>query len=76
MKNYVFIIASMDNFENVENMILAYLEGETKFVSAYPFGVPAEASALNPDIAIYIGRGLAFSNGWCMDGTLSILLGE
>lgn len=76
MKNYVFLIASIDNYEAVEDMIRAYLEGEMKFVSAYPFGVPAEASALIPDIAIYIGRGLAFSNGWCMDGTLSILLGE
>ena len=45
-------------------------------MSVFTFDVPAVGtnSLTVQDIATYIGRGLAFSNDWGMDGTLSCLL--
>jgi hypothetical protein len=45
-------------------------------MSVFTFDVPAVGtnSLTVHDIATYIGRGLAFSSDWCMDGTLSTLL--
>ena len=80
MRKFIFLIGTTDDFENVEDMKSCYFSDDVDFsqynASVYTFNVPdvINYSLTVHDIATYIGRGLAFSNDWCMDGTLSTLL--
>ena len=78
MRKFTFIIGSTDDFETLEDLRNTYFNGGVteRNMSVFTFDVPEVGtnSLTVRDIATYIGRGLAFSNDWCMDGTLSCLL--
>ena len=78
MRKFIYIIGSMDDFESLEDLQNTYFNGGVteRNMSVFTFDVPdvGTNSLTVRDIATYIGRGLAFSNDWCMDGTLSCLL--
>ena len=78
MRKFIFLIGSTDDFETLEDLQNTHLNGSVtqRNMSVYTFDVPdvGTDSLTVRDIATYIGRGLAFSNDWCMDGTLSCLL--
>jgi hypothetical protein len=78
MRHFVYIIGTCDDFESVEDLQNTYFNGEVtdRNMSVFTFDVPTVGtnSLTVHDIATYIGRGLAFSNDWGMDGTLSCLL--
>jgi hypothetical protein len=74
MKTYTFIIGSMDDFEGIEDLI-DYVDQEGRDgslnYSCHEFEVHAEC---DEETVTLIGRGIAFSNDWCMDHTLSFLV--
>ena len=78
MRKFIFLIGSTDDFESLEDLQNTYFNGGVteRNMSVFTFDVPdvGTNSLTVRDIATYIGRGLAFSNDWCMDGTLSTLL--
>lgn len=78
MRKFIYLIGSMDDFESLEDLQNTYFNGGVteRNMSVFTFDVPdvGTNSLTVRDIATYIGRGLAFSNDWCMDGTLSCLL--
>ena len=78
MRKFIFLIGSTDDFETLEDLRNTYFNGSVtqRNMSVFTFDVPdvGTSSLTVRDIATYIGRGLAFSNDWCMDGTLSCLL--
>ena len=78
MRKFIFLIGSTDDFETLEDLRNTYFNGGVteRNMSVFTFDVPdvGTSSLTVRDIATYIGRGLAFSNDWCMDGTLSCLL--
>ena len=76
MRKFIFLIGSTDDFESIEALKTAYFElGEhirdEGNASFFEFDVPEN---LERGYAILVGRGLAFTNSWCMDDTLSTLL--
>ena len=78
MRKFIFLIGSTDDFESLEDLTNTYFNGGVtdRNMSVFTFDVPevGTSSLTVRDIATYIGRGLAFSSDWCMDGTLSTLL--
>ena len=78
MRKFIFLIGSTDDFETLEDLRNTYFNGSVtqRNMSVFTFDVPdvGTDSLTVRDIATYIGRGLAFSSDWCMDGTLSTLL--
>jgi hypothetical protein len=78
MRTFIFLIGTTDDFESLEDLKNTYFNGGVtdRNMSVFTFDVPTVGtnSLTVHDIATYIGRGLAFSNDWCMDGTLSCLL--
>jgi hypothetical protein len=78
MRKFIFLIGTTDDFESLEDLTNTYFNGGVteRNMSVFTFDVPEVGtnSLTVRDIATYIGRGLAFSNDWCMDGTLSTLL--
>ena len=78
MRKFTFLIGTTDDFESIEDLKNTYFNGGVtdRNMSVFTFDVPdvGTNSLTVHDIATYIGRGLAFSNDWCMDGTLSCLL--
>ncbi len=78
MRKFISLIGSMDDFESLEDLQNTYFNGGVteRNMSVFTFDVPEVGtnSLTVRDIATYIGRGLAFSNDWCMDGTFSCLL--
>ena len=76
MRKFIFLIGSTDDFVSLEELTNVYFDlGErirnSGNASFFEFEVPAH---LDRGFALLIGRGLAFTNGWCMDDTLSTLL--
>ena len=76
LARFVFVIGSTDDFDSVNDLHIAAearaLGGDVDLnFSRHAFSVP---SALDEDTIILIGRGLAFSNGWCEDDTISFLM--
>ena len=74
--HFVFVIGSTDDFESVNDLHIAAearaLGGTVDLnFSCHPFSVP---SGLDEDTINLIGRGLAFSNGWCEDDTISFVM--
>jgi len=80
MRKFTYIIGSMDDFESYDALEAAYRNGTIGDYNAsvFTFDVPdvGTDSLTVRDIATYIGRGLAFSSDWCMDGTFGDLLEE
>lgn len=80
MRKFIYLIGTTDDFESLEDLKACYFSGDHNFsdynASVFTFEVPdvGTGSLTVHDIATYIGRGLAFSNDWCMDGTLSCIL--
>jgi hypothetical protein len=78
MRKFIFLIGTTDDFESLEDLQNTYFNGGVteRNMSVFTFDVPdvGTNSLTVRDIATYIGRGLAFSNDWGMDGTLSTLL--
>jgi len=75
MKTYTFLIGTMDDFESMDEL-LAHFENSSYLssicnCSAYEFEAPAEC---DEDTVTMIGRGIAFSNDWCMDDTFSCVI--
>lgn len=74
MKTYTFIIGSMDDFEGLEDLI-DYVDQEgcrgSLNYSCHEFEAPA---GCDEETVTLIGRGIAFSNDWSMDHTLSFLV--
>ena len=74
MKTYTFIIGSTDDFDFIESLG-DYVEqegfdGDLNY-SIFEFDCPAECSE---EIVTMMGRGYAFSNGWCLDDTFSCVI--
>ena len=79
MRKFIFLIGSTDDFESLEDLKNTYFNAALggRNASVFTFVVPnvgTGSSLTVHDLATYIGRGLAFSNDWCMDGTLSCIL--
>ena len=75
MKTYTFIIGTMDDFDFIESLV-DYVEqegyrGDLNY-SVFEFDCPADCSE---ETVTMIGRGIAFSNDWCMDDTFSCVIG-
>ena len=74
MKTYTFIIGSMDDFEGIEDLI-DYVEQEKREgnlnYSCHEFEAPESCDEATVTL---IGRGIAFSEDWTMDGTYSFLV--
>ena len=73
MKSYVYLIGSTDDFVTLEELTNAYFNNHLEDLNAYFFEFDLPMNCSN-EIAVRVGRGLAFENGWCMDDTLSTLL--
>ena len=75
MRKFIYIIGSMDDFESLETLTFAYFNEPDQLAelnaSVFEFDLPMNCSN---EIAVLVGRGMAFSNDWCMDGTFSTLL--
>ena len=85
-KTYTFIIGSSDDFESIEDL-MEYMELreangwegtlsdnellEQHNLSWHEFEAPSECDG---HTVTMIGRGIAFSNDWCMDGTYSFMI--
>ena len=79
MRNFVYIIGSMDDFESYEELETAYFENKLGERNASVFHIQLRESAGTDtlslrDLATLVGRGMAFSNDWGMDGTFGDLL--
>ena len=76
MKTYTFIIGSADDFDDIDDLIDYFEPGGGKDnrqignASAHEFEAPEEC---DEEVVTMIGRGIAFSNDWCMDNTFSFL---
>ena len=75
MKTYTFLIGTTDDFESMDEM-LEHFEGSDYPDSicncaAYEFDAPSDCEK---ETVTMIGRGIAFSNDWCMDGTYSCMI--
>jgi hypothetical protein len=76
MRKFIFLIGSTDDFESLEALTNAYFELGDRIrnegnASYYEFSLPENHDR---GIALLVGRGIAFTNDWCMDGTFSTLL--
>lgn len=77
MRTYTFIIGSMDDFEGIEDL-MDYVEqqgpdwqrGRLNY-TCHEFEAP---ESCDEETVTLIGRGIAFSNDWSMDGTYSFLV--
>ena len=75
MKTYTFLIGTTDDFESIDELI-EHFEGSNYpdsicNCSAYEFEAP---ESCDQETTTLIGRGIAFSNDWCMDGTYSCVV--
>ena len=80
MRKFIFLIGTEDDFESIEDLKNTYFNGGPyrRNMSVYPVWLSEACKVQGYDtlqeIATMIGRGEAFSNSWCEDGTLSTLL--
>ncbi len=74
MKTYTFIIGSADDFETIEDL-MDYVEQERRGgdlnYSVHEFEAP---ESCDEETVTMVGRGIAFSNDWCIDHTFSFLM--
>ena len=74
MKTYTFLIGTADDFESLDELIQHFETGGGTHIcncSAYVFEAPESCSQ---NTVTMIGRGIAFSNDWCMDDTYSCVV--
>ena len=75
MTTYTFLIGTMDDFESLDEMVDHFAGSSYPSsicnCSAFEFEAPA---ACDKETVTMIGRGIAFSNDWCMDDTFSCLV--
>ncbi len=79
MRTFIYIIGSMDDFSSYEELETAFNEGRlgNYNASVYKFQLRADCGTDTltvRDMATLVGRGLAFSNDWGMDGTFGDLI--
>ncbi len=79
MRHFIFLIGSTDDFESLEDLKNTYFENKLgdRNASVYHIKLPDIAGTdILPivHLATLIGRGMAFGDDWCMDGTFSDLL--
>jgi hypothetical protein len=72
MNTFTFIIGSMDDFESLDELIDHFEDSNFPSsicnCSSFEFEAPEDC---DQDTVVMIGRGMAFSNDWCMDHTVS-----
>jgi hypothetical protein len=78
MRTFVYLIGSMDDLNDVSELVAAYESGNlgNYNATAHRFQLRADCgtdSLTVRDIATLVGRGLAFES-WTMDDTLSTLI--
>ena len=75
MKTYTFLIGTTDDFESIDELIEHFEESNYPSsicnCASYEFEAPADC---DEGTVTMIGRGIAFSNDWCMDDTYSFLV--
>ena len=73
MRKFIYLIGSTDDFECLEDLKETYFNNGLEHLNAdfYEFELPMNCGN---EIAVRVGRGLAFENDWCMDDTFSDLL--
>ena len=75
MKTYTFLIGTTDDFESMDELIQHF--GDSNYPSSicncasYEFEAP---ESCDQETTTLIGRGIAFSNDWCMDDTYSCVV--
>jgi len=73
MRTYTFIIGSADDFEGIEDL-RDYVDQRGRSgdlnCSLHEFEAP---EGCDEETVTMIGRGIAFSNDWCMDHTFSFI---
>lgn len=80
MRNFIYLIASSDDFGDTEDLQNAYLDGVLGDYNASIIPVVLDEACkvkgydTIEEIATMIARGEAMSDGWCLDDTVSILL--
>jgi hypothetical protein len=80
MRNFIFLIGSTDDFESLEDLKTSFFDCTLGDYNASIILLSLDAACKVKgynsleEIATMIGRGEAMSNGWCLDGTLSLLL--
>ncbi len=74
-KTYTFLIGTTDDFESMDELLDHFenssYSGSICNCSAFEFEAPV---GLDQDTVTMIGRGIAFSNDWCMDDTFSCVV--
>ena len=73
MRKFTLLIGSTDDFESLEDLKETYFNNGLEHLNASVFEFELPANCSN-EIAVRVGRGLAFENDWCMDDTFSTLL--
>ena len=75
MKTYTFLIGTTDDFESIDELIEHFENSSYPSsicnCSAFEFEAP---ESCDQETVTLIGRGIAFSNDWCMDDTYSCLV--
>ena len=80
MRNFIYLIGTMDDFGDNEDLKNAYLDGVLGDYNASIIPVVLDEACKVKgydsleEIATVIARGEAMSDGWCLDDTVSILL--
>ena len=84
MRNFIYLIGTMDDFESIEDLKEEYLkdpsgsEPDRRNMSIYPVSLDESFRVKGytdlEDLATIIARGEAMTNDWCLDGTVSVLL--
>ena len=80
MKTYTFLIGAADDFESMDALLThvgqvsigeAPVSWPPHNYSAFEFEAP---ESCDQETVTMIGRGIAFSNDWCMDDTFSCVV--
>lgn len=84
MKNFIYLIGTMDDFESIEDLKQEYFndpsgsKADRRNMSIYPVSLDESFRVQGytdlEDLATIIARGEAMTDDWCLDGTFSVLL--
>ena len=78
IQDYIYIIGSTDDFNDIDALLEAYNDGTLREYNAsvYRYDAPVGDVGMMSglEIAELIGYGMAFEDGWCMDDTVSYLM--
>ena len=77
MNTYTYIIGTMEDFDSLDALI-NWFEADKKHegsvwrnAQSFEFDAPA---GCDEDTIMMIGRGMAFSENWCLDDTVSCFI--